>query len=209
MVLCEKKTPIINRDHGSVLLGDICLGCRTGNNRKLVVCIDGSSNQYSPNCFISIGGHKLIEDSRQQLTYYDGTSVQGTRSKAPRTYMKQNLREKFDLLIPRRTKKRILNAYTWLSDNYQEGDQIYLFGLSRGAYQARALAAMIQTVGLVERSDKERIPHAYQLYTSNKSGKARKQDRVKDFVEKFSRPIKVHSLGVWYGHSPIGLVYPI
>lgn len=31
-------------------------------------------------------------------------------------------------------------------DNYRDGDKIYLFGFSRGAYTARALAGMIQRV---------------------------------------------------------------
>ena len=31
-------------------------------------------------------------------------------------------------------------------DTYRDGDKIYLFGFSRGAYTARALAGMIQRV---------------------------------------------------------------
>ena len=54
-------------------------------------------------------------------------------------------------------------AYRWLADNYQEGDCIFLFGetissdvwaarltmeigFSRGAFQVRALAGMIEKV---------------------------------------------------------------
>ena len=58
-----------------------------------------------------------------------------------------------------------MGAYRWLSDNYQENDRIFLFGgsrldrsisyylcrfhilgFSRGAYQVRSLAGMIQRV---------------------------------------------------------------
>jgi hypothetical protein len=58
--------------------------------------------------------------------------------------------------------KTVLNAYRWLSDNYKTGDKIYLFGemnitwegnhshshsgFSRGAYQVRTLAGMIEKV---------------------------------------------------------------
>jgi uncharacterized protein (DUF2235 family) len=56
-----------------------------------------------------------------------------------------------------------MDAYTWLSDHYRPGDKIFLFGkffghfiyftalkarpgFSRGAYQVRALAGMIDQV---------------------------------------------------------------
>ena len=61
---------------------------------------------------------------------------------------------------------RIVRGYTFISRNYQAGDQIYINGFSRGAYTARALAAMITTVGLLDArkfdglQDKER---AYRL----------------------------------------------
>ncbi|KAG2357751.1 hypothetical protein BDR07DRAFT_1419450 [Suillus spraguei] len=41
-----------------------------------------------------------------------------------------------------------MDAYRWLSDTYQPGDKIFLFGFSRGAYQVRALAGMIHEVSI-------------------------------------------------------------
>lgn len=40
----------------------------------------------------------------------------------------------------------VCEAYQYLMDNYRAGDKVYLFGFSRGAYTARALAGMIQKV---------------------------------------------------------------
>jgi uncharacterized protein (DUF2235 family) len=45
----------------------------------------------------------------------------------------------------------VLNAYRFLSINYQPGDEVYVFGFSRGAYTARSLAGMIGKVGLLTR----------------------------------------------------------
>ena len=45
----------------------------------------------------------------------------------------------------------VLNAYRFLSINYQPGDEIYVFGFSRGAYTARSLAGMVGKVGLLTR----------------------------------------------------------
>jgi uncharacterized protein (DUF2235 family) len=40
----------------------------------------------------------------------------------------------------------VQDAYQYLMDYYHAGDKIYIFGFSRGAYTARALAGMIQQV---------------------------------------------------------------
>ena len=43
---------------------------------------------------------------------------------------------------------KIKDGYTKVAHNYQPGDQIFLFGFSRGAYTARSLAGMIAVCGL-------------------------------------------------------------
>lgn len=69
----------------------------------------------------------------------------------------------------------VLDAYRWLSDHYEVGDQIYVFGenvqpcckkrvfilfsgFSRGAYQVRVLSAMIDRVGLIHKGNNKQIP---------------------------------------------------
>lgn len=44
--------------------------------------------------------------------------------------------------------EHVIGAYTFIMDNYEEGDAICLFGFSRGAYTARALAGMLYSVGI-------------------------------------------------------------
>ena len=39
--------------------------------------------------------------------------------------------------------RHIRSAYHWLGSNYEEGDEIYLFGFSRGAFTARSLGGML------------------------------------------------------------------
>jgi len=45
----------------------------------------------------------------------------------------------------------IRHAYKFLSFHYEPGDEIYIFGFSRGAYTARSLVGYIQAVGLLRR----------------------------------------------------------
>lgn len=47
-------------------------------------------------------------------------------------------------------KRNVLDLYTFLCRNYKEGDQIYCFGFSRGAFTVRVLAALICSQGLVQ-----------------------------------------------------------
>jgi uncharacterized protein (DUF2235 family) len=45
---------------------------------------------------------------------------------------------------------RIVRGYTFISRNYQPGDDIVIIGFSRGAYTARALAGLIAAKGLMQ-----------------------------------------------------------
>ena len=48
--------------------------------------------------------------------------------------------------------------------NYINGDRISIFGFSRGAYTARALAGMLHKVGLLTPGNEEQIPFAYKMF---------------------------------------------
>jgi hypothetical protein len=47
----------------------------------------------------------------------------------------------------------VRDAYAFLAANYCEGDEIFLFGFSRGAYTARSVAGIIGWVGLIHKGD--------------------------------------------------------
>jgi len=60
---------------------------------------------------------------------------------------------------------RIVRGYTFISRNYEPGDEIHIVGFSRGAYTARALAGMIAKIGLLspQSHDPDDKKLAYQL----------------------------------------------
>ncbi len=47
----------------------------------------------------------------------------------------------------------IMSGYRWLAGKYRPGDNIYVFGFSRGAYTVRSMAGMITIFGLLDLSD--------------------------------------------------------
>lgn len=52
-------------------------------------------------------------------------------------------------VLGRGVEDRIVRAYEFISKSYGLGDDIYLFGFSRGAHQARAVAGMIAYAGVL------------------------------------------------------------
>jgi uncharacterized protein (DUF2235 family) len=61
-------------------------------------------------------------------------------------------------------------AYRFLVFNYAPGDEIYLFGFSRGAFTARTLAGLIRTCGILERHHAHALPEALALYRGRGAG---------------------------------------
>lgn len=59
---------------------------------------------------------------------------------------------------------KIKAAYTYLSEVYEPGDEIFIFGFSRGGYTARSLAGMIRKSGLLARPTRGQVNRAFLLY---------------------------------------------
>ena len=64
----------------------------------------------------------------------------------------------------------IAAAYRFLVFAYAPGDEIQLFGFSRGAYTARSLAGLIRNCGILERRHAAAIPEALALYRARSAG---------------------------------------
>ncbi len=64
--------------------------------------------------------------------------------------------------------KNILQGYEFLATNWQPGDQVFLFGFSRGAYTARSLVGFIRKCGLLKSFDAKQAEDAYENIYRNK-----------------------------------------
>ena len=60
----------------------------------------------------------------------------------------------------------VLAAYRYLVEAYEPGDDLYLFGFSRGAYTARSLAGLIGNCGILRREHAYAVDRAFALYRS-------------------------------------------
>ena len=108
--------------------------------------------------------------------------------------------------------KNILQGYKFLADNYENGDEIYLFGFSRGAYTARSLAGMIRNIGLLRgcyTKEKEEecnpvLMNGFRLY-QRRDGSADTEE-AKFFRSRYSIcNVEIRFLGVWDTVGSLGV----
>ena len=65
------------------------------------------------------------------------------------------------------------DAYTFICNNYCEGDEIFLFGFSRGAYTARSIGGLIGFAGLLGKQRSRPVPGAVEGLQGQEPGRAR------------------------------------
>src|ERR1700730_10460553 len=58
----------------------------------------------------------------------------------------------------------VIRAYQWLMEQYAEGDQVFIFGFSRGAFTARSLAGFISKCGLLKLGSPISLKQLYGRY---------------------------------------------
>ncbi|MEW6981056.1 DUF2235 domain-containing protein [Colwelliaceae bacterium 6471] len=98
----------------------------------------------------------------------------------------------------------IRDCYQWLATHYHEGDKIYLFGFSRGAFTARSLAGMIGKFGIVKLPDKEQNKTIKRLYRQG----YRKGQAIEDFAQDLSfyqDSKNIEFIGVWDTVGALGV----
>lgn len=102
----------------------------------------------------------------------------------------------------------VLDGYRWLCNRWTGGDELYLFGFSRGAYTARSLSGMIRKCGLLKRDalgrvEASAVSDAYDFY---RNIAIRPDDlAAMDFRAAHSIEIDVHFIGVWDTVGSLGI----
>ncbi|KDQ28545.1 hypothetical protein PLEOSDRAFT_1082607 [Pleurotus ostreatus PC15] len=180
-----------------------CTHSRDG--RIIVLSADGTANKFGEKSTNVVEFLSRIVKNKKQSTFY--ISGIGTHNPSP-------VGRILDMAFANSFETNILIAYKWLAENYEEGDRIFMFGFSRGAYQVRVIAGMIQRVGLIYPGNTTQLPDVYKLYmstTDRSSGKGSKErtegiELCETFKSAFSWPnVKVHFVGVWDTVASVGI----
>ncbi len=146
-------------------------------SRNIVILCDGTGNEISENISNVLKLYRCLRKTEKtnprQLVFYDpgvGTLAQ------PDTWhkIKANVNLVLGLATGYGLDDNTLASYCFLVENYRPGDQIYVFGFSRGAYTARVLAALIHKIGLIAPEQSNLAGSgliAYKQYSTNETGK--------------------------------------
>ncbi len=176
--------------------------------KRLIVCSDGTWNrpdqrsggEYRPSNVVKMWRaiEPVAPNGVRQIKFYDeGVGTEGNR-----------LQRIIGGVSGLGLEKNILDGYRFLMHTYEPGDEILLFGFSRGAYTVRSLAGMLRNCGLLQKSNAERLQAAFELY--------RREDAPPDsevatsFRNAYSHEVDIKFLGVWdtvgaLGIPPLGL----
>lgn len=79
-----------------------------------------------------------------------------------------------------------LEIYRYITQWYQDGTEIWLFGLGRGAYALRCVVGMINNCGIVKNPSDELCDLVYQTYTSSRDNDRPSSNASEDFRRRVS-----------------------
>jgi uncharacterized protein (DUF2235 family) len=106
--------------------------------------------------------------------------------------------------------RNIREGYRFLAQHWEPGDELFVFGFSRGAYTARSLVGMVRNCwllppdGVGEGPDSAAMMEAYDLYRTR--GDTADSPRAEAFrVQRGARSIPVKFLGVWDTVGALGV----
>jgi uncharacterized protein (DUF2235 family) len=100
--------------------------------------------------------------------------------------------------------RTIKDGHLWLSQHFEQGDDVYVFGFSRGAYTARSLVGLIRKCGIPKFPDEAFVKEAYHIYREKRWAPDGREAVA--FKRTFSWPdVKVKFLGVWDTVGALGL----
>jgi hypothetical protein len=170
--------------------------------RQLVVCCDGTWNVpderrkgvAAPTNVAKLALCVAVGADSDQLLFYEpgvGTSPDDRVIGGAFGYgLSQNVR----------------NAYRFLAEQYQPGDQLFLFGFSRGAYTARSLAGLIRNCGLLRREHADQVDAAFAFYRDRTSTTHPSSLASEIFRRMYAYDsADIHFIGVWDTVGALGI----
>jgi uncharacterized protein (DUF2235 family) len=171
--------------------------------KRLALFLDGTWNEVDSNT--NVWRMKALcaptsTDGKTQLAYYE-IGVNGFVGGSTGKGLDENIRR----------------AYEWLVENYNSGDEIFIFGFSRGAYTARSLAGLVAKLGILKpgspiggaqlfgrykRSDEETLGKLHELQDAGKTENITLEER---WLLKYSQVAKIKVVGVWDTVGSLGI----
>ena len=194
--------------------------------KNIIICCDGTGNEYSAyhNTNVVLVFEDIVRDGRQIAFYDPGV---GTFDALGRT-MGKKLGTALGLGFGWGLQQNIEDPYRYLMDHYHPGDddtepdRIFIFGFSRGAFTARALAGMLFKLGLLQKGSENLISYASKIYNGRirinpNDSPARKKKKeaanreneatARGFKTTYCQPCDPYFIGVWDTVASLGWIF--
>ncbi|SRR6266404_1978470 len=166
--------------------------------KRVILCADGTWNEPEsksnesgrpqPTNVLKVARAVLPASSTgivQVVYYHEGVGTLG------------NLDKWTGGAFGRGMEKNVRSLYRFLVYNYEPGDEIYLFGFSRGAFTVRTLVGFMNDVGLLQKEDEYFTPELYNLYqSSTPTGSEEWKHAFRKIKNPRPCPL-IHFVGVW------------
>ncbi len=165
--------------------------------KNLIVCADGTWDKATD---------KYPSNVERLHTAVAPTSEDGTEQ---RTYYHPGVGTKFWERLRGGTfgyglGRNVRDCYRFLVENYEDGDNLYIFGFSRGAFTARSLAGFIRNAGILTEVNADRIDDGYNLYRDKEGPDSDTALAFRrDYAWTVQTPIKF--IGVWDTVGALGV----
>lgn len=189
---------------------------------KLIICCDGTWNDEADRTHIHrlfLAAKKLAPQSGFKLYYGKGVGTKIVRSPEQEDDGPGALDTVWNWFgggtFGTGISLNIRDAYAWLAEHYKRGDEIYMFGFSRGAYTVRSLCGFINYAGLMtgddlKKWDKKRefteLEKAYTAYRTPNDKERENHEWLRSDVAERARPnIDIQFLGVFDTVGALGI----
>jgi uncharacterized protein (DUF2235 family) len=180
--------------------------------KNIVICCDGTGNSFetpeNDSNVIKLYS-TLIFNGKDQVGYYHpGVGTLGdplARNRISRAWSKI-----VGLAFGGGLLDNVGDAYRYLMNAYEEGDKVFLFGFSRGAYTVRALAGVLHMFGVLNSGNNDLVRYILRMYAKRTRDAERMTSTfhaADEFKTTFSRPCPLHFVGVWDTVSSYGWIY--
>src|SRR3954447_4517148 len=150
--------------------------------KRIVFCFDGTWNALNANTPTNVvltaaSIVRATKDGITQLIHYDEGVGTGRLEKWSGGVFGAGLTD------------NVREAYRFLIFNYDPGDEIFVFGFSRGTYSARTFVGFIRYAGPLSRLHAARIDEALQLYEKRLKDAAGSGELMRRFRADYSQGV--------------------
>jgi uncharacterized protein (DUF2235 family) len=171
-------------------------------SKRLAVFLDGTWNAVDSNTNVwrmKALCAKTGNDGKPQMAYYE-IGVNGVLGGGFGKGLDENIR----------------SAYEWLIENYEDGDEIFILGFSRGAFTARSLAGLVTKLGILKPGSPIGVAQLYDRYKHTDEQTIWELHEQQDkgtlnatleerMLLKYSQPAKIKVVAVWDTVGALGI----